>query len=163
MIKPRESWRRAISDVSSALIPRCAPALAAMMWLLSAGLAATRLPYQARTVWDSVYSEGQAERGRTLYMEVCASCHAKDLRGDSTAPSLIEESFSFQWDDATVGELFERIRTLMPSDRPNSLSPQRYRDIVAFLLQANKFPAGDKELDADLQALQQIRITAKRP
>jgi mono/diheme cytochrome c family protein len=120
-------------------------------------------PGTARTAWDGVYTEEQAGRGRVLYMDVCASCHAKDLRGDSTAPSLVEESFSFQWDDATIGELFVRIRTLMPSDRPNSLSPQRYRDIVAFILQANKFPPGGQELDADADALQRIRITTKRP
>jgi cytochrome c len=116
-----------------------------------------------RTVWDGVYSEVQAERGQALYMMACASCHAKDLRGDSTAPSLVEESFSFQWDDTSVGELFVRIRTLMPSDRPNSLSGQSYRDIVAFLLRSNNFPPGQRELDADPDTLGQIRITAKRP
>jgi mono/diheme cytochrome c family protein len=120
-------------------------------------------PAAGRTVWDGVYSEQQAERGRSAYMDACASCHAKDLRGDSTAPSLVEESFSFQWSDATVAELFDRIRTLMPSDRPNSLSSQRYRDIVAFVLQANTFPAGDKDLDEDVAALRQILITMKRP
>jgi hypothetical protein len=70
---------------------------------------------------------------------------------------------SFQWADATVGELFDRIRTLMPSDRPNSLSSQGYRDVVAFILQANKFPSGEKELDTDLDALRQIVIAKKRP
>jgi cytochrome c len=116
-----------------------------------------------RTVWDGVYTGAQATRGRTQYMQACASCHAGDLRGDSTAPSLIEESFSFQWGDTTVGELFERIRTLMPSDRPGSLSSQSYRDIVAFILQSNKFPPGEKELDPDADALRQIVITMKRP
>ena len=96
-------------------------------------------------------------------MQACASCHAKDLRGDSTAPSLIEESFSFQWGDATVGELFERIRTLMPSDRPNSLSSQAYRDVVSFILQSNNFPPGPKELDAEPDALQRILIVVTRP
>ena len=117
----------------------------------------------ARSVWDGIYSADQAERGKAAYFEACASCHAGDLRGDSTAPSLVEESFAFQWDDTTVGELFNRIRTLMPSDRPGSLSAQRYRDIVAFLLQANKFPAGERDLDADLDALKTIRIIAKKP
>jgi S-disulfanyl-L-cysteine oxidoreductase SoxD len=116
-----------------------------------------------RTVWDRVYSDGQAQRGRTAYIEECASCHADDLRGSSTAPSLVDESFAFQWDNTPLGELFVRIRTTMPSDRPNSLSAQRYRDIVAFILQANKFPAGEKELDADLDALKQVLITTKRP
>jgi mono/diheme cytochrome c family protein len=118
---------------------------------------------QARTVWDGVYTEEQATRGQAQYMRACASCHAADLRGGSTAPSLVEESFSFQWADTTVGELFERIRTLMPSDRPNSLSSQAYRDVVAFILQANKFPSGAKELDSDLDSLRQIAIAKKRP
>ena len=115
----------------------------------------------SRSAWDGIYSEAQAERGRDQYLQSCAACHGKDLRGDNTAPSLVDESFAFQWDDTTVGELFTRIKTLMPSDRPNSLSSQRYRDVVAFILQANKFPAGDKELEDE--ALGQIRITAKRP
>jgi mono/diheme cytochrome c family protein len=115
-----------------------------------------------RTVWDGVFTEEQAARGQAQYTRACASCHAADLRGSSTAPSLVEESFAFQWSDTSVGELFERIRTLMPSDRPNSLSPQAYRDIVAFLLQSNTFPAGAKELDADLEALRRILITTKK-
>jgi mono/diheme cytochrome c family protein len=116
-----------------------------------------------RTVWDGVYTEEQAARGRMQYVQACASCHAGDLRGDSTAPSLIEESFSFQWGDTTVGELFERIRTLMPSNRPSSLSSQSYRDIVAFILQSNKFPPGEKELASEADALRQIAIVMKRP
>jgi mono/diheme cytochrome c family protein len=115
----------------------------------------------SRSVWDGVYSEAQAERGRDQYLQSCAACHARDLRGDNTAPSLVDESFAFQWDDTTVGDLFTRIKTLMPSDRPNSLSSQRYRDVVAYILQANKFPPGDKELDDE--GLGQIRITTKRP
>ena len=114
-------------------------------------------------MWDGVYTEEQATRGQAQYLRACASCHAADLRGGSTAPSLVEESFSFQWADTTLGELFERIRMLMPSDRPNSLSGQAYRDVVAFILQANKFPSGDKELDTDVEALRQILIVKARP
>jgi cytochrome c len=116
-----------------------------------------------RTVWDGVYTAEQAERGRTEYMQFCAACHADDLRGKSTAPSLVEESFAFQWGDTSLEELFVRTRTLMPSDRPNSLPNQSYRDIIAFILQSNKFPPGEKELDAEVEALRQILITAKRP
>ena len=137
--------------------------LSVAAWVVIASHATSGQSGAARTVWDGVYTSEQADRGRTAYAETCASCHAKDLRGDSTAPSLIEESFAFQRDDTSVGDLFVRIRTLMPSDRPNSLSAQRYRDIVAFLLQANTFPPGDQELDADADALKLIRITKKRP
>ena len=117
----------------------------------------------SQTVWDGVYTAEQADRGKALYAQWCAECHSVDLRGDGTSPSLIEEAFAFQWDDTTVGELFEQIRKLMPSNRPNSLPPRSYRDIVAFIFQSNKFPAGDKDLADDLDALNLIRITAKRP
>ena len=116
-----------------------------------------------RTVWDGVYTEEQATRGRVDYMKSCASCHAADLRGSNTAPSLVEESFAFLYGDTTVAELYGRIRRLMPSDRPNSLSSQSYRDIVSFILQSNKFPPGEKELEADPETLRQILITTKRP
>ena len=102
-----------------------------------------------RTVWSGVYTDEQARRGRAEYLRACAPCHAEDLRGNGTAPSLVEESFSFLYSDTTVGELFGRIRTLMPSDRPNSLSSQSYRDIVAFILQSNNLPPGERELDVD--------------
>ena len=131
---------------------------AGMLRLASVAFAATD-----RTVWDRIYTEEQATRGRVEYTKSCASCHGPDLRGSSTAPSLVEESFAFLYGDATVGELYGRIRMLMPSDRPNSLSSQSYLDIVTFILQSNKFPPGEKELAGDPETLRQILITAKRP
>jgi len=116
-----------------------------------------------RTVWDGVYTAAQAERGRGAYMQACASCHADDLRGKSTAPSLVEESFLFLWGDMSVGDLFERTRMLMPSDRPGSLAADTYADIIAFIAQKNGFPAGSTDLGADVAALKQILITGKRP
>jgi mono/diheme cytochrome c family protein len=115
-----------------------------------------------RTVWDGVYTATQAERGKGAYMQACASCHADDLRGKSTAPSLVEESFSFLWADMSIGELFERTRLLMPSDRPGSLPAATYADIIAFIASKNGFPAGTVELGADVAALKQILITEKR-
>ena len=116
-----------------------------------------------RTVWDGVYTAAQAERGGTAYAQTCASCHAEDLRGRSTAPSLIEESFLFLWSDMSVGDLFERTRMLMPSDRPGSLPAGTYADIIAFIAQKNGFPPGTTELGTDVGALKQILITEKRP
>ena len=115
------------------------------------------------TVWDGVYTAQQALRGQAEYMKACASCHADDLRGKSTAPSLVEESFAFLWGDTSVGELLEKTQKLMPSDRPGSLPAETYRDIVAFILQSNKFPAGEQELASDPEALRKILITTKRP
>lgn len=111
-----------------------------------------------RTVWDGVYNEAQAERGQVLYTEGCAGCHAPDLRGDNTSPSLVGMSFTFLWGGSTLGSLFERIQEGMPPDRPGTLSAQTYRDILAFILRKNRYPTGDTELESD--RLNHILITA---
>jgi hypothetical protein len=41
----------------------------------------------------------------------------------------------------------------MPADKPGSLSVDTYLDVVAYLLQANKFPAGNTELDLKSESL----------
>lgn len=149
--------------------PACLTSIALLAWVtLAVGVTGQQRDQavkaiSGRTVWDGVYSEEQATRGLAEYTRSCAACHAPDLRGNGTAPSLIGESFSFLYGDTTVGDLLERIRMLMPSDRPGSLSGQSYRDIIAFILQSNKLPAGEKELDADLEGLRQVLITTKRP
>ena len=144
---------------------------AAAAWILVAVLAPRvsardaqgAAPGPVRTVWDGVYTERQARRGEAAFAQSCASCHAEDLRGRSTAPSLVEESFAFLWGDLTVGELFSRTKAKMPSDRPGSLPADTYADIVAFMLQKNGFPAGASELAAEADALEPIRISTSRP
>ena len=115
---------------------------------------------QTRTVWDGVYTDGQAERGRASYQQSCAACHREDLRGDSTAPSLVGESFTFLWGDMEVGELLARIQKVMPPERPGSLPAQTYADIIAFVLKKNEFPTGGAELSADSDSLHAL-ITVK--
>jgi quinoprotein glucose dehydrogenase len=132
--------------------------LAALLVVGALGGAAAQ---ERATVWDGVYTEAQAERGRVAYTQSCASCHADDLRGRSTAPSLVEESFTFLWEDMSLGDLFERTRTRMPSDRPGSLAGPTYADILAFVAQKNGYPAGEKELGDDVAVLKEIRITPK--
>ncbi len=129
-------------------------------WTLATlALAGTALVAQRRTVWDGVYTVAEATRGAAAYRTTCAGCHGADLGGDGTAPSLVGESFTFQWSDTTVKALLTRIQTAMPPDRPNSLSLDTYRDLVAFLLQANKMPPGQRELDPTPENLEQIAIT----
>ena len=113
--------------------------------MAASGLPTTQADGQ-RTVWDGVYTEEQAERGGVQYTESCAGCHAPDLRGSTTSPSLVGMSFTFLWGERTLGELFGEIQQLMPTDRPNSLPAQTY-------------PPGDLGLEADV--LDQIIISAK--
>jgi mono/diheme cytochrome c family protein len=113
------------------------------------------------TVWDKVYTAEQATRGKDAYMTDCSACHSEDLGGSGYAPALKGDDFAFAWTDKTVGDVFERIRKLMPPDNPGNLPPDRYRDIIAFVLQQNKYPDGNRELSSDAAALKQIKITAK--
>ena len=126
--------------------------------MTASGLQATQADGQ-RTVWDGVYTEEQAERGGVQYTESCAGCHAPDLRGSTTSPSLVGMSFTFLWGERTLGELFGKIQQLMPTDRPNSLPAQTYRNILAFILRANSYPPVDQGLEDD--GLDQIIISAK--
>ena len=111
------------------------------------------------TVWDKVYTEAQATRGKEVYMAECSACHAEDLGGSGYAPAMKGSEFTTAWAEKSLGDFFDRARKLMPPDTPGSLAPEKYRDIIAFILQQNKYPAGDRELSADSVALHTIKIT----
>jgi cytochrome c len=113
------------------------------------------------TVWDKVYTEGQAKRGETAYMTACSSCHAEDLTGSDLTPPLKGADFAFRWNGKSVGDFFARMSAVMPEDDPGGLPRQTYLDLTAFMLKANNYPAGDKELGGDLETLKQIAFTAK--
>lgn len=114
---------------------------------------------QPADIWAGVYSEQQAMRGADTYLARCSSCHAANLRGNSLSPSLVGLSFMFIWENQTLGDLFTKIRTTMPSERPGSLTNQATADLIAYILQVNEFPSGDVELLADAKALAAYKIT----
>ena len=110
---------------------------------------------------DGIYTEEQASRGAEDYAARCASCHSADLRGNSNSPGLIGLSFMFIWEGRTLGELFTKMSTEMPTDQPGSLSQQSYSAILAFILKSNDFPSGDKELASNASMLESISITSQ--
>jgi mono/diheme cytochrome c family protein len=114
------------------------------------------------SVWDGVYDAGQAARGKTQYLKECSSCHLADLTGRDQAVSLQGEAFILQWENRTVADLFAAISTTMPQGGAGQLSSRAYIDIVAFLLQANEFPPGSKELPRDADGLKGIRILRRK-
>jgi len=121
-------------------------------------------PPTKRSVWDGVYSEDQARRGETQYGRNCESCHGADLSGNPVMeiPALAWEGFAAQWNDRTVKELFDTVKRSMPKDNPNGLNARAYVDVIAYLLQANKFPSGAKDLSLNTEALGQIVIEKNR-
>jgi mono/diheme cytochrome c family protein len=138
--------------------------------LASAALAATLLVVTAtaspqsaeRTNWDGVFTRAQAERGSAIYTQQCALCHGPSLTG-ADGPPLAGVEFASNWNDLTLGDLSERIRTAMPPDNPGKLSAQDRADVMAHILNAGNFPAGERELGRDLQEQRQVRFKATKP
>jgi mono/diheme cytochrome c family protein len=126
----------------------------------AAGFAAAQQP-PTWSVWEGVYTASQSERGRTVYQASCGTCHGETLAGD-IGPTLTGPFWSI-YDGRTAADLFKTIRTTMPADAPESLKPQEYADLVAYLFSVNKFPAGEKELPADQAALENIKISKQLP
>ena len=115
----------------------------AALFGLTLGVAAAQTP--TRSVTDGVYTAAQAIRGRALYEEKCVNCHAKRMWGQD-------------WPEKSVFDVYDVVKNFMPEDNPGSLSAPQTRDVVAYILQTNRLPAGKGELpeaDADLK---QIRL-----
>jgi mono/diheme cytochrome c family protein len=123
----------------------------------------TLVAQQAKSQWDGVYTEDQAKRGEGLYSQYCASCHGPDLSGGEMAPGLTGGEFSSNWNDLSLGELFERMRVSMPQNSPGSLSRQQNADILAFVLFKSNFPAGQAELPTQTEMLNTIKFIASKP
>ena len=114
------------------------------------------------TTNDGVFTDAQVKKGSDTYQQQCAACHDAQLTGSGTAPALAGTDFSANWKDETVGALFERIRATMPADNPGSLKRDQTADLVAFILNFNKYPLGQADLPSDSDALKAIKITAPK-
>lgn len=99
------------------------------------------------SVWDGVYSETQAERGKKLYEATCARCHGEDLSGANARP-LAGESFIRDWGGLRLDGVLTRART-MPPGASGSLGDAGYVDIIAYVLAVNEFPHGEGELTVE--------------
>lgn len=138
----------------------------ALAGVLAAGLFAGTLASAqtpGRSVWEGVYSAPQAEHGAAVYSAKCSACHGAAMNGTGEAPALIGGEFVSHWDTMTVGDLFDRVRTTMPQNDPQSLTRADYADVVAHLLKVNGFPAGAAALDKRSEVLATIGIAAQKP
>ena len=112
------------------------------------------------TVWDGVFTEAQASRGEAAYGRSCAACHKEDLLGGGSAPALAGEAFLRRWNESTVDDVVQTMRSSMPQDAPNSLDARVYVDILTYLLKASGSPTGSAELTADRDRLKLVRVTS---
>ena len=137
-------------------------ALAGTM-VIGALTAGNTVAAQGKSQWDGIYTEAQAKRGEGLYSQYCASCHGPDLAGGEMAPGLTGGEFTANWNDLSIGDLYERIRISMPQSAPGSLTRQQNSDILAFMLRKMNTPIGTTELSTSTDELKAIKFLAAKP
>ncbi len=118
-----------------------------------------------QTLNDGIYTDQQAMRGQALYQKRCSTCHGVDLAG-RTGPPLTGDDFLSNWDTQPLLELANKILKTMPKDDTAPLTPQETTDLLAYILQAGKFPSGRAELvlnEAALKGLTFPRRAATQP
>ena len=131
-----------------------------MVIVLAAGLA-TALAQAPTTVLDGVYTHAQAERGEAVYSTSCIGCHEGQ---DADGPELTGKVFLDRWREDKLEPLFTFIKTTMPGNNPGSLDERAYADIIAFILEANGLPAGERDLSPDMVgSIQLVGAEGPRP
>jgi alcohol dehydrogenase (cytochrome c) len=93
------------------------------------------------TAW---FSSDQVASGGLAYGQNCAVCHGAQLEGGG-APALVGRTFNAQWNGKTVAVLYNYIHQNMPLGKADSLPPQQYADITAFVLSRNGLQAGTQQ------------------
>ena len=101
----------------------------------------------SRSARDGIYNDDQAKRGQALYKDKCASCHGPTL-GGANAPPLAGDAFLSVW-GGPVADVVDKIQHTMPQDDPGHLTRPQSTDLLAYMLQAGKFPAGRAELGSE--------------
>lgn len=133
---------------------RCSAAIAIL--LASVAFSAAMSTSSPPSAADGVYTETEARRGEAIYKATCAACHREDMGGRDPAPELAGETFMSKWSGKSIRALYTRTRTTMPLGNPDSLTAREYLDVIAFILEANEFPAGSTSLPEDSTALDAI-------
>jgi alcohol dehydrogenase (cytochrome c) len=108
---------------------------------------------------ERLFTQAQAERGKSLYAQHCALCHGQSLEGNPSS-ALVGERFMAKWGQGnlTVEDLYFLTKSQMPYGKPDSLSPQQYADIIAWVLAVNGYRSGERELPPDSAVLKKSKI-----
>jgi len=118
------------------------------------------LALQNRSVTDGVYTDEQAMRGQALYRTKCASCHGNNLEG-RVGPPLVGADFLTTWSPQPLLALANKVRLTMPKNNDGDrLTEPQTADVLAYMLQAAKFPSGRSELVVSDAALKQVNFPA---
>ena len=157
-------WGLSLSSVARRSTVRGALGAAVCAWVVVGWFSIAGDARQTRSVATGVYSAAQAARVQGLYKEQCAACHGEAMEG-TIGPPMAGDVFLTAWSGRPVSELVDKIHKTMPFNLPGTLSRQQSIDLAAYILQVDKFPAGQAELtDAQLaQVVFPTRAAAAAP
>ena len=92
------------------------------------------------------YTAAEADAGRAIYEQMCATCHLSNLGGSFEAPELAGPTFRGAWDERPVEELIELVQVTMPPGAGGSLAPDEYASVVAYIVRQNGVAPGTTPL-----------------
>lgn len=105
------------------------------------------------------FTEQQVAQGKAAYEHNCMDCHGSTMdNGEFGGAPLRGSYFRTRWGNGSVAALYAYTRTKMPPDRPGILSDKVYADLVAYILKANGYEPGGRELPADSTAQQSMSL-----
>jgi S-disulfanyl-L-cysteine oxidoreductase SoxD len=107
---------------------------------------------------NGVYTAEQAQQGKAIYQTRCGMCHGNSLEGQGQNSPLKGTKFLNNWIGQTMADLFMKTIVMMPATNPGTLTPKETAEVIAYMLNANKFPPGKVELPSDPQSLEMIHI-----
>jgi mono/diheme cytochrome c family protein len=107
----------------------------------------------AKTTLSGIYTKAQAVKGEETYFNMCVNCHPKGYYAG--------QSFKNTWNNRPLWDLWDWISNKMPKNDPGSLTPAEVVQIMAYILQQNKMPAGTVALPPNEKTLYGIKIQIK--
>lgn len=103
-----------------------------------------------------LFTRKQALHGRRIFARTCATCHGADMQGGSAPPNggrvFLNKAEKLDW---SVSDLQYLVTNTMPLNNPGSLTPEQYAAVIAYLLAADCYPAGDRPFPTSSTSLLQ--------
>ena len=106
-----------------------------------------------KTTLSGIYTKTQAAKGEETYFNMCVNCHPKGYYSGA--------GFKANWNNRPLWDLWDWISNKMPKNDPGSLTPAEVVQVMAYILQQNKMPAGTVALPPNEKTLYGIKIQIK--
>src|SRR5688572_3468484 len=116
------------------------------------------------SVWDGLYQEEQATRGKVEYDYNCGNCHISDLSGDSIkdVPPLAGTDFWASWPAKPSKECRTSWPLTMPKTTPGAWARRPTTATPPTTSSRTRFPAGSAALGSDPDRLAKAVIEREK-